>query len=174
MPQLRATVDTFCCSQSSRSLLSIRATRARGCLPPENCSTPATATGKRGPAISDSSSSRSRIVPPCTSPAKQSVMWKFSTGTQRASGTPDCRAVSSSETSSGMGRAMKRRGIVVVEVLGHERKHVLYHDLDAFGIGMHAVSLVQGRVLRHAVEDERIEWNLVFVGQPLVEPVEGR
>src|SRR4051794_2329588 len=38
--QLRATVETFCCSQSSRSLFSTVASRARSCLPLENCSTP--------------------------------------------------------------------------------------------------------------------------------------
>jgi hypothetical protein len=58
---------------------------------------------------------------------------------------------------------MNRRGIVV-EILGHEGQQVLYHDFDAVGVGMQAVALVEGRVLRHAVEDERIERDLIFVG----------
>src|SRR5471032_1153521 len=173
MPQLRATVETFCCNHSSRSLFSTKATSARGCLPLENCSTPAMATAKRGPAMSDNSSSRSRIVPPWTSPAKHRVTCRFSSGTQCASGTPDCRGLSSAEMSSGTGRAMNRRGIVV-EILGHEGQQVLYHDFDTVGIGMNAIALVEGRVLRHAVEDEGIERDLIFVGQLLVEPVEGR
>src|SRR5215216_3637069 len=165
MPQLRATVDTFCCSQSSRSLLATSATSALGCLPLENCSTPATVTGKRGPAMSDSSSSRSRITAPWTSPAKQSVTWKFSAGTQRASGTPACRLASSSAISSGTGRAMNSRGIV--EVLCHERQQLVGHDLRTPGVGMDTVALVQRRILRHAVKDERIERHLVFFGDAL-------
>src|SRR3954464_9826716 len=168
IPQLRATVDTFCCSQSSRSLLATSATSALGCLPLENCSTPATASGKRGPAMSDSSSSRSRITAPCTSPAKQRVTWKFSLGTQRASGTPACSAVSSTAMSSGTGRAMNSRGIV--EVLGHEGQELVGDDLRATGIGMDAVALVERGILRNPFQDERIERHLVLVGDALVEP----
>src|SRR5262245_753270 len=170
MPQLRATVDTFCCSQSSRSLLSTVATSARGCLPLENCSTPAMATGNGGPAMSDSSSSRSRITPPCTSPAKQSVTWKFSAGTQRASGTPDCSATRSSAISSGTGRATNRR--MIVQVTGHERQDALDDDVDAPGVGMDAVALIERGILRHAVKEEGIERHAMLVGQPLVDAVE--
>src|SRR5688572_19709711 len=166
MPQLRATVETFCCSQSSRSLFSTRATNALGCLPLESCSTPSTCTGKRGPAMSPSSSSRSRITAPCTSPAKHSVTWKFSAGTQRASGTPDCSVVSPSAISSGTGRAMNSRGIV--EVLDHEGQEAVCDGLRAMRIGMDAIGLDEGGALLQAVEDERIEGHPIFFGDALV------
>ena len=149
MPQLRATVVTFCCSQSRRSLRSTRATSARGCLPLLNWSTPAIATENGGPAMSPSSSSKSRIVPPWTSPAKHSVTCRFSAGTQWASGTPDCSAESSSAISSGTGRATNRRGIV--EILRNEGEDTLDDDVDALGVGMDAVGLVEGGILGHAV-----------------------
>src|SRR5262249_30764933 len=164
MPQLRATVETFCCSQSSRSLFSTSATSALGCLPLENCSTPAMATGKGGPAMSDSSSSRSRITAPWTRSQKQSVTWKFSAGTQRASGTPDCSADRSSVTSSGTGRAMNSLGIGV-EVLGDEGQQPVGDDLRALDVGMQAIRLVERGILRHAVENEGIERHLVLVRQ---------
>src|SRR5262245_65157377 len=121
--------------------------------------------------MSDSSSSRSRMTAPCTSPAKQSVTWKFSGGCQRASGTPDCSATSASAMSSGTGRAMNRRGIVV-EVPGDERQQAFDHDVGALGIGMDAVALVERRILRHAVEEERIERHAMFVGEALVDGIE--
>ena len=80
------------------------------------------------------------MTPPCTSPAKHSVTWKFSAGTQRASGTPDCSVVSSSAISSGTGRAMNSRGIIV-EVLGHEGQQLVGDDLRALRVGMDAVGL---------------------------------
>src|SRR5258708_4679068 len=173
MPQWRATLETFCCSQSSRSLFSTRATSALGCLPLENCSTPAMATAKGGPAMSDSSSSRSRITAPCTRSQKQSVTWKFSGVTQRASGTPDCSATSSSEMSSGTGRAMNNLGIGV-EVLGGERQQTIGDDLGTAHVGMQPVGLIERRLLGHALEDEGIERHLILVRQPLIEAVERR
>ena len=68
-------------------------------------------------------------------------------------------------------RGMGRRGIVV-QVLGHERQDALDDHVDALGVGMDAVGLVERRILRHAVEEEGIERHAVLVGQPLVEPVE--
>src|ERR1700730_1095431 len=171
MPQWRATVDTFGFEHLNRALPSTVATRARGCLPLLNCSTPASVTAKRGPAMSASSSSRSRMTAPWTAPAKQSVTWKFSGAIQRASGTPDCSAKRSPAISSGTGRATNRRGIIV-EVLGHEGQQAFDDDVDAFGIGMDAVALVERAILRHAVEEERVERHVVFLGEPLVEPVE--
>src|SRR4029450_8242986 len=120
-----------------------------------------------GPAMSESSSSRSRMAWPWTSPAKQSVTWKFSGSTQRASGTPDCSARSSSAISSGTGRATNRRGIVV-EVPCHERQQTLDDDCDPLGVGMDSVSLVERGILRHPVEEEGIERHLVFFGEALV------
>src|SRR5882672_12479155 len=129
------------------------------------------ATENGGPAMSDSSSSRSRRTPPCTWPAKHSVTWKFSGSTQRASGTPDCSATRSSAASSGTGRATNRRGMVV-QVLGHERQDALDDHVDAFGVWMDAVPLVECRILRHAVEEESIERHAVLLGQPPVDAVE--
>src|SRR3990167_10178820 len=117
--------------------------------------------------MSPSSSSRSRMTAPWTSSQKQRVTWRFSAVCQRASGTPDCNAASSSAISSGTGRATNRRGIIV-EVLGHERQDALDHDVDALGVGMDAVGLIERRVLRQAVEEEGIERHAVLVGQPLV------
>src|SRR5260221_2137851 len=173
MPQSRPTLEPFCCSQSSRSLLPTSATSALGCLPLLNCSTPTIAIAKGGPAMSDSSSSRSRMMPPCTAPAKESVTWKFSAGTQRASGTPDCSVTSSWAISSGTGRAMNSRGIGV-QVLGHEGQQAVGDDLGASYVGVKSVGLVERGILRNAVENEGIERQLILVRQPLVETVKGR
>src|SRR5262245_49496888 len=99
-------------------------------------------------------------------------MWKFSAGTQRASGTPDCSASNSSTISSGTGRAMNSLGIEV-EVPGDERQQAIGDDLGAAHVGMHPVGLIECGILRHTIEDERIERHLVLVRQPPVEPIEG-
>src|SRR5690349_12309605 len=100
-----------------------------------------------------SASSMSWVMPPSTSPMKASVMWKFSDGTQLASGTPPCIALRVSATSSGIGNATKRRGMA--RALPHDAAQP--HDGDA------RPHLVVGRHHQHAIVVGRMHGLAVVV-----------
>ena len=53
------------------------------------------------------------------------------------------------------------------------RQHALDHDGDTFPVGVDAVIEVEGSLAGHAVEEERIEHDIVLVGEIGIDRIEG-